>query len=66
MKIKRIKNGALVLLMPYVEESSYSQREEEHEWMRKIPINYQEQKFNMDYNTLMLIVDQRGSNPLQI
>ena len=33
---------ALVFVMPYAKEETYSKREEELEWMRNIPMNYQE------------------------
>ena len=49
---------ALVPVMLYGEESVYGQKGEEPMWMRSIPVNYQEQKFNMDYNTLMFIAIQ--------
>ena len=35
-----------------------NQKEEDPKWMRNIPRNYQEQKFNIDYNMLMFIVGQ--------
>ena len=51
---------ALVLMMPYGEESGYYQKEEEPKWMRSNPMSSHEQQFNMDHNTLIFIMGQKG------
>ena len=54
---------SLMPMMPYGEQSSHNQREEEPKWMRNMPMNYQEQQLNMDYNTFMFIARQ-GRMPI--
>ena len=44
--------------MPYGKEGSCSQSEEGLDWLRNAQVSYHERKFNMDLNTLMLIVGQ--------
>ena len=49
---------ALVLVMPYVNETQYGEPKESQEWMRNSPVTFFEGQFSMDLNTLVFIANQ--------